>query len=108
MHCQALMSFSNQALKGVPKDHTTAQLERFQNVTKADVLAALKKYFIPLFDSKSSVAVVVSAPGKVESSKEELEKAGYDVEVRTVGVEDGESEDRSEESESDDGSESER
>lgn len=102
------MSFTNQALKGVPKDYTTTQLERFQNVSKADVLEALKKYFIPLFDAKSSIAVVVSAPGKVESSKEELEKVGYEVEVRTVGVDEGEeSEDGSDESGEESGSESE-
>ena len=104
---QALMSFANQALKGVPKDYTTAQLERFQNVSKADVLKALKKYFMPLFDAKSSVAVVVSAPGKVESSKEELEKVGYEVEVRTVGVEEGEESDGSFESGDESDSESE-
>lgn len=59
-------SFSNQALKGVAQDYNVQLLEKYQEVTIDDVRAAISKRFLPLFDPSSSVAVVVSAPGKVD------------------------------------------
>jgi len=50
------------------------------------VLAALEKYCLPLFDPERSVAVVVTAPGKVEASAEGLRKAGFEVEEREIEV----------------------
>ena len=99
------MSFINQALKGVPQDHNQILLEKFQQVTKDDVLAILRKYFLPLFDSSSSVAIVVTAPAKTEEIGQGLAGVGFEVEQRTLEVEpdedsedDGESESGSEES----------
>ncbi|TBU62037.1 Metalloenzyme, LuxS/M16 peptidase-like protein [Dichomitus squalens] len=83
----ALMSFINQGLKGVPQNHNIDLLEKFQKITKDDVLAVLKKYFLPLFDSSSSVAVVVTAPGKADEVSEELSKVGFEVEQKTLQVE---------------------
>ena len=81
------MSFTNQGLKGVSQNHNVELLEKFQAVTKADVLAALKTHFLPLFDAQSSVAVVVTAPGKADEVSDELGKIGFDVERRTLQVE---------------------
>ena len=89
----ALVSFTNQALKNVPQDHTTKLLESFQRVTKEQVLDALKRYFLPVFDARSSVAVVVTAPGKADTVAKDLEAMGFQVEKRTVAVEAGEGED---------------
>lgn len=108
---QALVSFINQTLKGVPQNHSIEMLEKYQRVTKEDVLAALKKYCVPLFDPASSVAVVVTAPGKADQVAEELGKSGFEVERKTLqaeadeeGEEDGSEEEESgSESESDDG-----
>ncbi|RDX52049.1 hypothetical protein OH76DRAFT_1345727 [Lentinus brumalis] len=83
----ALMSFVNQGLKGVSQDYNIELLEKYQHITKEDVLAALKKYFLPLFDSSSSVAVAVTAPGKADEVFEELGKIGFEVERRTLQVE---------------------
>ncbi|CAL1695482.1 unnamed protein product [Somion occarium] len=87
-----LLSFINQALKGVPQNFNVELLERFQAVTKEDVLTSLKQHFLPLFDPSSSVAVVVTAPAKAAEINEGLTKAGFDVEQRTldVGVDDSE------------------
>ncbi len=81
------MSFVNQGLKGVSQDYNIELLEKYQHITKEDVLAALKKYFLPLFDSSSSVAVAVTAPGKADEVFEELGKIGFEVERRTLQVE---------------------
>ncbi|KAI0051676.1 hypothetical protein FA95DRAFT_1586997 [Auriscalpium vulgare] len=92
----ALVSFTNQALKGVPQTHNVDLLEKFQAVTKEDVLTSLRTYFLPLFDAKTSVVVSVTAPGKADEVSEGLTKAGFTVERRTLEVEaDEDSEDDS-------------
>ncbi|RDB28821.1 hypothetical protein Hypma_015435 [Hypsizygus marmoreus] len=83
----ALVSFTNQALKGVSRTHQIDLLEKYQAVTKEDVLAALQKHFLPLFDSSSSVVIAVTAPSKAASIGEGLTSAGFDVEQRTIEVE---------------------
>ena len=51
------------------------------------MLAVLKKYFLPLFNSSLSVAVVVTAPGKADQVSEELVKIGFDVEQKSLRLE---------------------
>lgn len=94
----------NQALEGVSQNHNIELLEKYQNVTKEDVLRALKTYFLPLFDPSSSVAVVVTAPSKAPSIGDELSKMGFVVEQRLLHVEPDEEGEFSE-SGSEDGSE---
>ncbi|CCM05163.1 uncharacterized protein FIBRA_07372 [Fibroporia radiculosa] len=94
----ALSSFMNQALKGVSQNHSISLLEKFRIVTKADVLAALRTHFLPLFDPSSSVAVVVTAPSTADEIGLGLGAAGFEVEQRQLEVdadEDGEYEDGS-------------
>ena len=100
------MSFVNQGLKGVSQNHHSKLLEKYQQVTKEDVLAVLKKYFPALFDSKSSVAVVVTAPGKADQISEDLEKIGFEVERKTLQAEPGEEDSESDDSDSDGDSDS--
>ena len=80
------MSFVNQALKHVPQNFNRELLERYQNVTKEDVLAMMEKYMLPLFDSSSSVAIIVSAPGKVDETIKGLQGYGFEVEKRELEV----------------------
>ena len=84
------------------QNHNVELLEKFQEITKEDVLAVLRRYFLPLFDSSSSVAVVVTAPAKAEQVAQELSKIGFDVEQKTLQADED-----SEESDSEEGSESE-
>ena len=76
----------NQALKGVSQNHKIELLEKYQTVTKEDVLTALKKYFLPLFDPVSSVAVVVTAPAKAPETGDALMKIGFEVEQRSLNI----------------------
>ncbi|KAJ7225434.1 Metalloenzyme, LuxS/M16 peptidase-like protein [Mycena pura] len=82
----ALVSFANQALRGVPQNHQVDLLEKYQVVTKEDVLAIFRKYFLTLFDASSSVATVVTAPGKVDAIAESLTETGFAVEKRTLEI----------------------
>ena len=95
---QAVTSFTNQALQGVSQDEHINRLEKFQEITKDDVLRVLQQYFLPLFDASSSVVVSVTAPGKADEISEGLKDAGFTVERRTLEVD--------QESESESGSES--
>lgn len=102
-------SFINQALKGASQDFHLEMLEKYQAVTTEEVLTALRKYVLPVFDPKQSIAVSVSAPGKVDVTVEGLKAIGFEVETREVYVdpeeingEDGSESGSESESESDD------
>ena len=100
------MSFVNQALKQVNQNYNREMLEKYQAVTKDEILDALKKYCLPLFNPESSIAVVVTAPGKVDTTVEGLTTLGFEVEKRAVEVDQDEFEDDNR-SEGDSGSDSE-
>jgi len=74
-----MVSYINQALKGISRTHQIDMLEKYQRVTKADILNALRKHFLPVFDPTSSVAVVVTAPGNAKDVGEGLKAAGFEV-----------------------------
>ncbi|KAG1833897.1 Metalloenzyme, LuxS/M16 peptidase-like protein [Suillus variegatus] len=102
----AINSFTNQALRGVPQDHSLQMLEKYQEVTKADVLAALEKHILPVFDSKRSMVTVVTAPSKADEIAAGLTGYGFEVEKRTLEVEadeDGSGSESDGDSESDSG-----
>lgn len=96
---QALVSFTNQALKGVSQTHQVDLLEKYQTVSKEDVLEALRKHFLPLFDASSSVVVAVTAPSKAEHIGEGLKTAGFDVDQRKLEFDAAELAEASEEDE---------
>ncbi|KAL0951071.1 hypothetical protein HGRIS_007809 [Hohenbuehelia grisea] len=104
----SIMSLINQALKDVPQNHQVELLEKYQNITKDDVLSAIRTYFSPLFDPSSSVAVVVTAPSKAQDISQGLTTAGFEVESRSLHFNPDELEDGSgSEDGSEDGSDSE-
>jgi len=80
----AWISLLNQSLKGVAPDHGRRQLEAIYAVTVDDVKATLKKYILPIFEPSTSFAVVASSPAKAEETKEQLRKAGFDVESKVM------------------------
>lgn len=98
---QAGTSFTNQALKGVSQNHNTDLLEKYQQVSKDDVLRVLQQYFLPLFDASTSVVVSVTAPGKAQEISKGLKDAGFVVERRTLEVDQEEGSGSGSESESD-------
>ncbi|TFK30528.1 cytoplasmic protein [Coprinopsis marcescibilis] len=82
----AAVSFTNQALKGLPQTYQVDLLEQYQKVTRDDVLGALKKHILPLFDSETSVAVAVTAPSKADEIAESLRNEGFVVTQRALTV----------------------
>ncbi|KAF8271486.1 Metalloenzyme, LuxS/M16 peptidase-like protein [Lactarius quietus] len=92
----AMTSFTNQALIGVPQNHNIDLLEKYQNVSKADVLRVLQQYFLPLFDSSTSVVVSVTSPGKTDEIIKGLKDVGFVVDRRTLELEPEDGNDESE------------
>jgi len=76
---KALATFTNQALKGVSRSHQIDMLGKYKTIKKEDIIAAFQKYVMPVFDPASSVAVVVTATGKVESIVDGFTNLGFDV-----------------------------
>lgn len=101
----AVVSFTNQALKGLPQRYQIDLLEKYQTVTKDDVLAALRTHFLPLFESETSIAVVVTAPAKAESIGKSLEAEGFEVTQRALEIDPSELEGSESEFDSDEESE---
>ncbi|EJD03900.1 uncharacterized protein FOMMEDRAFT_19228 [Fomitiporia mediterranea MF3/22] len=89
----AITSFVNQALKNVSQNYNRELLEKYQKVTKGEILSMLEKYVLPLFDPATSVAVVVAAPGKVDNTEEGLRELGFNVEKTALEVSPEEMED---------------
>ncbi|KAH7100191.1 Metalloenzyme, LuxS/M16 peptidase-like protein [Auriculariales sp. MPI-PUGE-AT-0066] len=91
----ASMSFTNQVLKGSAQDRHLRLLQRYQDVTREQVLDALRKYVLPVFDPATSIAVASCGPAIADKVADGLKTAGYDVEARVwdAGAEDGESAD---------------
>lgn len=87
---KAITSFVNQALKQVNQNYNRELLEKYQAVTKDEILVALEKHCLPLFNPETSVAVIVTAPGKVDSTAESMKALGFDVEKRAVEVDQNE------------------
>lgn len=86
----ALISFVNQGLKGLSPDYNVELLEKYQAVQKEDVMRCLRNYIVKLFEPESSVALVVTAPGKSDEIAEKLGQKGFKVEKRTIEVQDDE------------------
>lgn len=83
---QAMTSFTNQALKGVTKNYGVELLDKFQAITREDIVKTLRQSFLPLFDPSSSVAIVVTAPSKAEEIGTGLQSLGFDVTHRELAV----------------------
>jgi Zn-dependent M16 (insulinase) family peptidase len=86
----ASTSFVNQGLKGLSPKHNIKLLEKYQAVKKEDVMRCLREYILKLFEPKSSIALVVTAPGKVDEISDKLGQKGFTVEKRTIEVQDDE------------------
>ncbi|KAH8114464.1 Metalloenzyme, LuxS/M16 peptidase-like protein [Phellopilus nigrolimitatus] len=78
----AVTSFVDLCLRGM-NESSSHTLKKFQAVTKDEILTALKKYCLPLFNPDTSVAVVLSSQGRFDSTASDLRSLGFDVEKKT-------------------------
>ena len=92
-------SFVNQALRGVPQSYQRDLLSRAGQLSKDEVESAVKKWLMPIFDPKSSIAAVATSKGKLESIQKTLNDMEFDVTVLEIVGKGGEEEEGSEDEE---------
>lgn len=63
-------------------------LNKLQSFTSEDIVYALKKYFIKLFDSNKSVIFTSVPPAKLEDLGTFFNKQGYNINIEDIGSED--------------------
>lgn len=103
----AKTAFVNHALMGVPQSYQRDLLEKaevrfflracgplstalsycvscLQRVTVAEVIAATKKWLMPIFDSKTSIAAIAAGSSKSDDIKRQLTDLGYKVEILEI------------------------
>lgn len=80
----AYRAFVDVALKGTSKDSLKQLLEKSKTVTTEEVLATIKKYLLPLFDAKSSLAAIASSANKAGQISDYLRSVGYSVEIKEL------------------------
>ncbi|PWN49324.1 hypothetical protein IE53DRAFT_388475 [Violaceomyces palustris] len=104
----AMESFIDTVVKGCGKNRGRRLLVDTSKVTISDVKESLKKYVLPIFEPKTSIAAVVAPPSKVDEIQKQLEDVGYAMERKEINLgKDEDDEDGSSESGSESGSESE-
>lgn len=99
----ASTAYLDEILKGVGKDFSQRMLQKIPGVTIEDVRAVIGKYFVPLFDSATSLGAVSVNAGKADEVEAGFKELGFDVERRelpTLGNEDESGSENGSESES--------
>ncbi|CAH7682774.1 Metalloenzyme, LuxS/M16 peptidase-like protein [Phakopsora pachyrhizi] len=72
------------ALKGVSQNSSRELLDRSKNVTREDVIESIKRYLLPIFDPKSSSALISSSNTRASDISESLKSMGYRVELKEL------------------------
>ncbi|KAI9030874.1 Metalloenzyme, LuxS/M16 peptidase-like protein [Phycomyces nitens] len=80
----ALQSFSNQVLKQMPASYSRDLLTAIQATTMEDLYRVLSKYFINMFDPKTSNHVVVSASAKLLEIQKSFSSIGFNLKSTTL------------------------
>lgn len=104
--------FNDDILKKRGPNFIGTYLDKLNKITTDDVVYILKKYFLPIFDSKKSLLFAAIPSDYAEEFETFLKEQGYEVNIEEVGKGAHEEEERCEHSESegsdsDSGSESE-
>lgn len=85
MGAAALTSFSNQVIKGIPKDWNVGFMKKVRDVTADQVRAAMKEWITPCFIPGKADLVMTCATIMEEGLKRGFEDDGWKPEVRSLG-----------------------
>ena len=89
-HCQERQPLSCLRIsrRGPSPEYNIRLLEKCQAVKKEQVMRCLREYVLKLFKPESSVAIVVTAPGKLDEIVGELKEERFQVDRREIVVQD--------------------
>lgn len=97
----ATTAYLDEVLKGIGKDWSQHMLAQIPNVTTEDIRSAIGQYFVPLFDSATSIGACTVNAGKADevetgfkelgfaTERHELPQIGGDEDVDMSGEESG-------------------
>ncbi|KAG7863469.1 hypothetical protein KL919_000784 [Ogataea angusta] len=85
----AYRKFFDQVLMKRGPDYNQMLVKSLSRVTAQDVVDVLRKYFLPMFNPKSSVCFVCCSPSKVKSIEKFFSSKGYDTSVEHIAADDG-------------------
>jgi Zn-dependent M16 (insulinase) family peptidase len=96
-YASAASKYLDDVLKKRGPHFNTKFIEKLSKVTEEDLVDALNKYYVSIFDSKSAAVFVCAHPSNAGDLKEFFEKEGYEVDVEEVshhnGAEEGDEDD---------------
>ncbi|EOD46550.1 putative zinc protein [Neofusicoccum parvum UCRNP2] len=80
----ATLSFTNQVVKGIPKDWSTKMLEQVRQVSIDQIKQVLQEFVLPIFLPGKANVVATCSTIMQERLKKDLEGVGFKPEVRTL------------------------
>lgn len=102
----AACNYIDYAMKGRPRDYLKQYLASVSNdVTAESIRSTMKKYFLPLFDSNTSMVFVACHASMTDDLVKKFTEEGYDVEV--AGITGGGEDEEGKEEDDEEGSEAE-
>ncbi|KAG1416659.1 hypothetical protein G6F58_005871 [Rhizopus delemar] len=75
----ARLSFESQVLMNMPASYNHDMMTAVQNVTLDDLQRVLNKYFVNMFNPRTSNVVVVSTPSKIADIQDAFQKLGFNM-----------------------------
>lgn len=89
----ALIKYFDQIIRGLGSDYSKRFIEAVSKVSAEDMIAAMKKYILPVFGPDHSMAFAACHPSMVDELAKILESRGYSVTVREPVEDEDEDED---------------
>ncbi|KAL9081593.1 MAG: hypothetical protein Q9159_007226 [Coniocarpon cinnabarinum] len=83
MLAAAYSSFMNQAIHGISKDYSKQFAKKVQQVTKKEVVDAMREFMVPLFEPKTTNVYVTCAPVMESKVSADFKSAGFSPESKT-------------------------
>ncbi|EWC46282.1 hypothetical protein DRE_04453 [Drechslerella stenobrocha 248] len=80
----ATTSFVLQVINHQPKDYNTRMLHKVRAITPDEIRQAMRDVLLPLFDPKTAIAVVTTAPVNTDSLKERFTELGFPVQISSL------------------------
>lgn len=85
----AAAKYLDNVLKKRGPDYNTKFIKELSKLTEDDVIRALNKYFVPMFNAESSVVFICAHPTNAEELKDFFTEKGYEVTVEEVPTSQG-------------------
>ncbi len=80
----SVKNYQNQVFIGRDRDYNTKSIEKLKNVDSDQLRNSIKKYFEPIFNSKTGIVFVACHPSAVEEFEKNFKNDGFEVNIEVV------------------------